>query len=141
MAQSPNSAISCEASQAKYTNPTFIGKFHLVQKWNLLVFIENRQNHHFPWHQHHSCFNKTLLQSMNHPVISVFSICSRETMLNVHLHILSTFKVHIGKPKFRPLMGVKPSFSPPTSFRTKHVHVKSVFLSATYSLLDWRVWI
>lgn len=78
---------------------------------------------------------------MNHPVISVFSICSRETMLNVHLHILSTFKVHIGKPKFRPLMGVNPSFSPPTSFRTKHVHVKSVFLSATYSLLHWRVWI
>jgi len=59
-----------------YTNFLFLGKSHLVQKRNLLIFTANRQSHHCPLHQHRCCFNKTLLQKYE----SSSHLCSQDLL-------------------------------------------------------------
>lgn len=75
---------------------------------------------------------------MNHPVISVFSICYGEAVLKNPSHILRTTKLEAElrwelAPASACLLALEQSML--------MLHLNRVFLSVTYSLMHWGVWI
>lgn len=80
---------------------------------------------------------------MNHPVISVFSICSRETAKNPSAYTEYVQKYTQINLSLEPWYELIPASVHLLALEQNILMLnhKSVFLSATYSLMHWGVWI
>lgn len=140
---SSKSPVKFSQQPTPHTNSMFLGKPHLVQKWNLLIFIKIGRTIIFIGINITVVSTKHSSISMSHALISVLIICSRETATKIHLHILNRSEIYTSKIKFRSMMWVNSSFSSSTGFKQNisTLNLKSVFLSTTYSLMHWGIWI